>query len=456
LNARFSPRSPLSKLLPYQADWVTDQSRFKIWNKSRQIGASFCSAGELVRDCLTRRTTWTIISRGERQALEVMHKVREWTRAFSAAEKMFSEERDSSEALLTQSCVEWPNGSRCIAIPSNPDTARGLSTNLFLDEVAFHENPETLWAAVFPSITNELRGQYKVRMASTPNGQRGIFAETWNDRSGAWSRHETTIHSAHADGLKCDIARLRSAMRNPDLWDQEYECKFIDTSSVLLPYDLIAQCESTSATSAIDSDYWGSRMQFDSVCGVDFGRVGNMTVCWTMEKVGEVWVTKEVLCLRNMSTPDQVDFLTNRFARAKRVCVDYTGPGIGFGDEMTKRHGVYDPSKDRYGKVELCTFTNQFKLDLFPALKVAMEKASVLIPSDRNVREDLHMVQRVVTPHGNVTYKAFNSDDESNADRCVALALALRAGSTIGGRSVIPRHFPRAFGGGTREERVIC
>lgn len=441
----FDARSPLSILLPYQVRWVADDSRFKIRNKSRQIGASFDSSAEIVRDCLTRRTTWTIISRGERQALEVMRKVREWAEAFKYAAKFTNEERDSPDALLNQATIEWPNGSRVIAIPSNPDTARGLSSNLFFDEFAFHEKPEELWEAIFPSITNEIRGKYSVRIVSTPNGQRGKFYELWNGK-GIWSQHRTTIHDAIADGLPANLELLREAMRDPDGWAQEYECQFVDASQVLLPYELIQKCESDRATSAIHDGYWGAQVPFDTVCGIDFGRTNNLTVCWTLEKAGELLVTKEVICLRGMDTPSQVEFLAPRIARSKRVAIDYTGPGIGFGDELAKRFGTYEPSSDRFGKVELNTFTQQFKLEIFPALKVAMENVRVLIPSERDIREDLHMVQRVVTANGNVTYKAFNSGDESNADRCVALALAVRAAKTIRGATITPTPMRRGYG----------
>jgi phage FluMu gp28-like protein len=49
-----------------------------------------------------------------------------------------------------------------------------------------------------------------------------------------------------------------------------------------------------------------------------------------------------------------------------------------------------------------------------------------LVPISRLVREDLHSVNRVTTASGGVTYRAPHSAD-GHADRCTALALALRA-----------------------------
>ena len=44
----------------------------------------------------------------------------------------------------------------------------------------------------------------------------------------------------------------------------------------------------------------------------------------------------------------------------------------------------------------------------------------------RAIREDLHSLNRVSTPAGQITYRAPHSAD-GHADRCTALALALRA-----------------------------
>ena len=38
--------------LPYQQRWLKDKSRFKIWQKSRRIGATYCQSYEDVRDCV--------------------------------------------------------------------------------------------------------------------------------------------------------------------------------------------------------------------------------------------------------------------------------------------------------------------------------------------------------------------------------------------------------------------
>lgn len=136
--------------------------------------------------------------------------------------------------------------------------------------------------------------------------------------------------------------------------------------------------------------------------------------------------------MRAMSTPDQVNLLRPRIQCASRVCLDYTGPGVGMGDYLVKEFGEYNPEKDLFGKIELCTFTNSLKVDIFSKLKMAFERQRVRIPISRVVREDLHSIQRVVGNSGNVTYRAPHTDD-GHADRCTAKALAQRASGSVGG-----------------------
>ena len=419
--------TPLDSLLKYQRHWIDDAARFKIGLMARQTGKSWTSALEAVRDCLERKTTWVCLSAGERQALEWMMKAREHAEAFKVALAGYDETRDSAEALLKQAEIRWPNGSRLLAIPANPDTARGYSANLLLDEFAFHEDPDRIWRAIFPSISNPLKGQFKIRVVSTPNGLGNKFADLWHKAEG-WSKHRVDIYDAQKSGLPVDIEELRRGLDDAEGWAQEYECQFLDAAAVLLPYELIAGCESAEATTSVAPEFYSTARPL--VIGWDFARKRDLSVPWIMEQIGDVLHTREVIELRGMSTPDQIDALRPQLRAARRVAVDYTGPGIGLGDLLVKEFREYKPDQHLYGKIELVTFTNAEKLKLFPALRVAFEQKRLRVPVNRAIREDLHSMQRVTTGSGNVTYRAPHTAD-GHSDRCTALALALRASSGV-------------------------
>ncbi len=439
--------SPRDLLLAYQRAWADDKSRWKIGLMARQVGKDFSSGAEGIEDCYQRelagdKTTWMIAAPSERQSLESLEKWKEWAEAYKLAieDIVFERESKNPEALLKSGTIVFPGGSRVLAVPGKPDTVRGFSANLLFTEFAFFEDPDRTWRAALPSITNPLRGgQKKVRIISTPNGQGNKFHDLWTKNYQApgakWSCHKVTIYDAVAQGLPVDIEELRAGIDDPDGWAQEFECEFIDTANVLLPYELIATCESATATERVGADYWASRTPWPVALGIDFGRKRDLTVCWGAEVINGYSLTREVLCLEKMPTPDQVELLRPRIRKAVRVCLDYTGPGIGLGDYLAKEFGEWNPQQDRFGKIELCTFTTGFKQDIFPKLKMAFEKKGIGVPMSRLIREDLHSVYRVTTPGGNVTYSAPHSPD-GHADRCTAAALEIRAAGFLAGDAI--------------------
>lgn len=440
--------TPRDILLPYQAKWANDTARFKLGMMARQTGKDFSCGEEGVRDCKATeargdKTNWLIAAPSERQSLESLDKWKDWARAYDYVVASYDEERvDSrrSESLLKSATITFPGGSRVIAVPGKPDTVRGFSANVELTEFAYFEQPDLTWRAILPSITNPLRGGVKkVRIISTPNGIGNKFHDLWVNNYGVtdatWSCHRVSIHDAVAQGLPVDVTELRNAIDDAEGWAQEYELEFMDAASVLLPYELITSCESADAMSTARPDFWTPiHAERELYMGIDFGRTKDLTVAWTLQAVGDVLQTVEVLELDGMATPEQIEILRPRIQRCRHVALDYTGPGVGFGDFLAKEFHEYDPVKHLFGKIELCTFTNPLKVEIFSKLRIAFEKARLRIPINRAIREDLHSVSRVSTATGQITYKAPHRVD-GHADRCTSLALARKAAEQNSGVS---------------------
>jgi phage FluMu gp28-like protein len=383
-----------------------------------------------------------VLAAGERQALESIAKAKEWARTIDLSVENYHETYQrhpaagrsigSKGARLNSAEIKWSNGSRFLALPAKPETVRGYSANLILTEFAFHDDPDELWRAIYPSISNPLRGgEKKLRIISTPNGASNKFAELW--RTGKeYSRHFTNIYDAVNQGLKLDLGQLKSGLKDEEAWAQEYECQFIDGGSVLLPYELIQNCESPEASETAPQRGPRSGALF---VGLDFGQKHHLTVAWVLEKAGEIFITREVLVLSNLSTPEQIEALRPLLKPARRVTVDYTGGGIGLGDYLAREFGEWKAGASGAGKIELCSFTTRLKGELFPRLRAAFERGELKIPISREIREDLHAVHRIVSRDGQIHYRSMESTD-GHSDRCTALALALRAteGSVSGPR----------------------
>lgn len=416
-------RSPLEILLPYQRDWVADKARYKIGMWARQTGKSMSTGCEAVRDCMARKTTWVCLSAGERQALEWMRKARDWTEAFQFAVADYREDRDGAEALLKTAEIEYPNGSRIIALPANPNTARGYSANLVLDEFAFHEKPDAIWRAIYPSISNPLKGEYALRIVSTPNGKANKFYDLWT-KNERYSKHLIDIYTAVQRGLPIDIDELKAGLDDPEGWAQEYECQFIDEASILLPYDLIATCEADEASDGWD---WAALDSPNPLyLGMDIGRKKDLTVVWLIEKLGDVAWTRGVKVMEKTPFHEQFSFVERALQSRsiKRACIDATGIGAMLAEELARKFGAY--------RAEECKFTAEFKQEIFEPLRARFEERTVRVPVSRAIREDLHGLQRLTTASGNIRYQAPHNDD-GHCDRATALALALHAGRTAGG-----------------------
>jgi phage FluMu gp28-like protein len=440
----YPKEDPRSLLLEYQFRYYHDRSRFKAMLASRQSGKDFTSEGEAVEDCKARAgTDWMVGAPSERQALDSLDQAKLWSDAWELYVEDFKVERDgnTSQHLLKSAEIIYSNKARIRAVPGKPDTVRGRSANVLLTEFDFFENPSATWRAILPSITNPLRGgEKKVRLVTTPNGAGSAMHKIWTKKDSAkmaWSRHLVTIYHAVLMGLPVDVAQIREAMDDPDGFAQEFLCQWLDGSSVLLPYELIALAESIEASETWDM--MSASRSHPCFLGIDFGRTNDPTVCWTLQQIGDVLWTREVLVLENVASPQQEQILRDRIAAANRVCFDYTGPGIGLGDYLVQLHGQWKPEAHEFGKVELCQFTTKFKREIFPRMRRKFEAPTKLrVPVSTAIREDLHQMQQVIT---NGEYNYWSPRTRlGHSDRCTGLALAVRAAE-------MPVHLapPRAF-----------
>ena len=427
--------APALMLYPYQRRWVQDDARFKIAMFARQCGKTFTSTLELVLDCVRaeamgQRRRWVILSRGERQAREAMNEgVKLHLRAMQAG---FAEYETPFDANVRSLEVELPGGSKITALPANPDTARGFSANVLLDEFAFHQDSRAIWRALFPVIS---KPGLKLRVISTPNGKGNKFFELMTGKDDGWSRHSTDIYQAVADGLPRDIEELRRGAGDEDLWAQEFELKWLDEASAWLSYELINACEDDLA--GLPQHYAGG----PCYVGVDIGARNDLFVIWVIEQVGDVCWTREIIARKRVSFSEQDTLLADVFDRYRvlRACMDQTGMGEKPVEDAQRRHGS--------SRVEGVLFTAPNKLTLATLGKEAFEDRRIRIPAGDNVlRADLHKLRKETGPTGAPRFVA-ESDSSGHADRTWAAFLALNAAAGTSGPiefRAVPSH-PRGF-----------
>ena len=412
-------RTPAVGLLPYQKAWLADKSRFKLGLMARGTRKTFTSTLEAVDDVMEvesigGRTRWIIASRGERQSLVAIAFAKQHAQAYSLAISELSEDRQTEDGMHYKvHTITFPNGSEIIAVPANPDTLRGYTGNLLLDEFAFHKDSRAIWAATFPII----RTIYKLRVVSTPNGKGNKFYELATIADAVWSVHRVTIVDAQAQGLDIDLDVQRRALNDEDIWAQEYMLEWLDEASAWLDYDLINSCEAEGAGDP--------RLYNDGLCysGEDIGLRRDLWVMWVVEKVGDVLWTREIRTLRRAQFIEHDRTRDELFGKYRilRHCMDQTGMGEKPVEDAKRRHGEL--------RVEGVLFTAQSKLLLATVGKTAFQDKKIRIPiGDEALRADLHKLKRETTQTGASRFIA-DSDSNGHADRAWACFLAVYAAS---------------------------
>ncbi len=430
--------------LPYQRAWINDRSPVKIWEKSRRIGATYTQAFEDVRDCIEKRVpaVW-YSSADESAAREYIAHCRHWVRALQAVAEFVGASLYEGEDALKQFVIEFANGTKIHALSSNPKALRSKGGKVVLDEFAFHEHPDELWAAAKPVAT----WGYPLRIISTHNGRRCRFykfIEAVRNGELPWSLHTTPLEDAVEAGLVDKIygrpttreerlqwlEQVRLDCVDEETWLQEYCCVPVDESTAFLTYEMIAACEGPDVEAPLSST------TEDVYVGMDIGRKRDLSVIWVLERQGQTLFTRQVRVLQQapFGVQREVLFEVLSHRNVRRCCIDASGLGMQLAEEALQRFGKY--------RVEPITFTPSVKEDLAYNLRRHFEEHRVIIPRDYDIREDLHSVRKTVTTAGHIRFDAERSQG-SHADRFWALALALHAAKNNPGRLYVATRMRR-------------
>jgi len=406
------------ELLRYQRSLVASPARFTWANWSRQVGKSFSFSLRRILRGLRRGRSQLLLSASARQSQELMEKVRQHCQALRLATGWSS--RYWRGTSMKQFEVTLPNDVRVIGLPANPETVRGFTGDVFLDEFAMHRDDRAIWASIFPTV---LRDDGELDVASTPKGMSNLFYEL--GRNERFARSTVTIFDAVREGLDADIDALRSAMGDEQLFRQEFCCEFLDEATALLTYEQIAGCEDPSLSKALDLSAL-SKERGELAVGVDVGRKRDLTVIWVLQRAEETLLTQGVIELANAPFREQEARVREilSLASVRRCCMDSTGLGMQLAESIVGAFG-----EDR---VEPVTFTSSVKTGLAGRLRVLVESGQIRIPSEPDIRNDWHSVQRTIGTGGGVRIEA-DRRSTGHADRFWAAALAVRASESIGG-----------------------
>jgi phage FluMu gp28-like protein len=384
----------------------------------------------------------------------------------------FSESNFMEGTSVKQLEVRFPNGSVICGLPANPDTARGYSGHITLDEFAFHADADKIYGALYPTIT---RG-YGLEVISTPNGKQGKFYELAKaaglvdgedaDPACNWSAHTIDIYQAAAQGLADMVpmsdraldakwlemirlaflerginptarmlrfvAELRSGM-DEEAWLQEMCCQFLSTAENFFPPELVQACIKAGASIDAPLELLASEPG-EFFLGIDIGRHQDRTVLWLdrastavvhdlagREVLKHISTARRVTTLHRTPFQDQLDVMREVLHCRKsggemlvrRACIDATGMGGPLAEALVAEFG---------GRVEPVVFTAPVKEDLaFRTLRKG-QSGEIELPENEAIRRAFGAVKKVVTVGGAIRFDSERTE-AGHADEFWAKAL---------------------------------
>jgi phage FluMu gp28-like protein len=423
--------------LPYQLNWINDESAMKFYPKSRRIGITYGTSYRSHRKCMTRKgfTQW-VTSRDEFTAKEfITDYVALWAKASNVVAKGLA--GDNAQVVDVEKdirafVVEYPlTGSRIVSLSSTPEAFAGKGGDVLVDEADLHKDSGKVIDMALPCTTwgDQLEVVSALRVDGHPNTpfcRMMADIETGGNPMG-WSYHKTSILHAVELGFVEKInavtgsnwsrdgwlEMMHGKCRNEAAWQSQYLIVPQDAGGALLNYEIIGSCE-TNNIADIDP-------RQGCYVGMDIGRKHDLTVICVLQRLGDVYWTRQIKVLERTPFRDQLDVLLDILKRNRvvRCCIDSTGIGAMLAEEAQRVCGSY--------LVEAVNFTAPVKEELAMLMLQRFQDKQVRIPQSRELREDLHKVSRVVTAAGNIRYQA-DSDDDGHSDRFWSLALALHAG----------------------------
>ncbi len=422
--------TPAAVLLPYQQEWVADNSPVKVWEKSRRIGASWCDAADssLTAAAKSGMDCW-YIGYNKDMAQEYIDDCAAWARQYQRAaskieEVIFANEgRDGKDIQAFK--IKFKSGFKIVALSSRPANLRGKQGKIIIDEAAFHDDLAGLLKAAMAML---IWGG-KVEVISTHNGDDNPFNEMVQDiRAGKkkYSLHRQTIDDALDAGLYRRICLTLGRDWTPEAeadWrqelfdfygedaEEELLCVPASSAGAYLTRSLIESCMDP----AIPVLRWSCKDDFaqlpDSVreaaaqdwleenikplletlpqgrpCyfGEDFGRSGDLTVIWPIQETKTlVCVTPFVVELRNVPFKQQEQILfyvVDGLPIFRGGALDARGNGQYLAEVAMQKYGE--------GRISQVMLSNAWYLENMPKFKAALEDRTFIMPRDGDILDD--------------------------------------------------------------------
>ncbi len=415
----------------YQKKLLLDPSQFIAARWCRQSGKSTTITAMLLHNALSSPGSRTVVlAPGLRQARKIISKTTSFIHLLS------KHGLDVLESRVRKTRLEFRDGSTIEALPNNPATIRGETTNMiFADELNYVQNAEELYEAIAFSL-NTTNGRFIA--TSTPGSRDSLFYEMCTDdnKYGKFSRHHVSYREAlEPNGpLKPETVKgLEQQMKeDPWRWSREMLAEFAEDEDAWFELSLITRCvyqdlPAFDHSALLDTSFSRTGTFY---IGCDLGRKRDHSAIAVAEKTedGTVCLVHQRrfrLGTEYGSVLGYLRLLNERLQTVHTIQIDQTGVGDVFVEE-TIRSGL----KNAQGVM----LTLPMKQQILVYMKKSMEEGKLLIPYDTELINEINSERFQLTKTGQMQ---FSHPTGTHDDRLWALALAVYAS-----RPEIPEYHP--------------
>jgi len=257
--------------LYYQLLWIADESPMRLAEKSVRIGWTYADAFKNVRKRLRhKKRDYLFSTKDEPTAVEYVATCYQFAEIYNLTKSILSHgieylkvprfDEEGKDTGFTDEVkigiIKFDNGSRIIAFSSNPNAMRAFGGDVGMDEFAFHQKAEQLWA----SGSQRVMWGFDIGVWSSHNGDGTLFNQFVREAQlgqGGWSYYRVTMRDAIEMGLVEKINQtsggsqtreefLAAAIqraRLPEVADQELFCQPRGGMNPIVPWASIQRCE---------------------------------------------------------------------------------------------------------------------------------------------------------------------------------------------------------------------
>jgi len=418
-------------LLPYQKEWLADEAKVKVWEKSRRIGASYVEALASVLEAAKTKEaggcSTYYISYSKDMTQQFASDCGFWAKHINAVaselEEVVLKDEDKD---ITAYRIKFASSWEIWCLSSMPRSLRSKQGRVIIDEAAFVDDLDELLKAAMALL---MWGGC-VRILSTHNGDDNpfnILITEIKEGKKDYSLHHTSFDDAIEQGLYkriCLVRKLEWSEENQNVWrkeiiksygedaDEELFCIPSRAGKRYFPAALLKaisdddikvlrkSCEDgftfeKEEKRVQEFETWLKNEVRDSLLmhknpvylGEDFARSGDLTVIFLDELSPNNRLENFlVIELRNVPFAQQWQVILY----IMNTLPDFAG---GAFDSRGNGQMIAEYAAQEYpGVVSQVMITTAWYAATCPKLKERMEESTTTIPDDPAIREDFRAV----------------------------------------------------------------